>query len=166
MGKIRKPKYTPEQFLQHVIDNTLVLSYSRLKWLCDGGSPLAFFNNYTQEKNVTPAMELGSIVDMLYLTPNDFKNNYIVKGLDDAAKVKEMQEKDPFKVITKKQYEQALKLANAMQLNIHAEKLKEGEKQKMFITEIEGVPFKGFLDIYAPQFDRVVDCKMIGRSKP
>ena len=160
-----------EQFLEAVIDNSLVLSYSSMAALLK--SPRHFLEYKTKQTKQTPAMAFGSAFHCFVLEPEEFENRYIIsKDINKKTKAgKEafalLQEHSEGKtIINEADWATIQRMSEAISRNKTVSTiLQQGSKEQHFETSYQGVALRGVRDVYDEMFG-TTDLKTCADANP
>lgn len=148
------------------------LSFSSLKAF--ERSPLHYMQYVKERRKETPAMALGSLIDCLLLTPDEFSNRFVIKpdfsvGEGIRAKKKIWEEENQGKSwITQEQFDEATNIVYAVTQNPVAKemigKVTETQKKLTWTDKETGLPMISYLDMKGEKF--IVDLKSTTDAHP
>ena len=132
------------------------LSYSSLKEFSK--SPKHYLHYVTQPRDeASPDMFMGSVVDCLLWTPEDFEKNYMIlpkldlrtkKGKEEYAKI--MQESANKKLVKPEDYQLAKRMKEELHDNENVmavlKQINNPQKKLTYVDEQTGLPLVGYLD--------------------
>ena len=138
------------------------LSYSSLKQFAR--SPIHFIQYLNEKFEPTDSMILGSVVDCLLLTPDEFENQYLVipkidrrskAGKEAYAEAQSKAAENNLTIVSEAQYNTAQIMVEQVWNNQEAATILNAttETQKRIEWKHKGLPFNGFLD-GAGQFEQ------------
>lgn len=142
------------------------LSYSSLKEFAK--SPAHYLAYLNREKKSTPAMELGSAIHMSVLEPDKFKERYyFTEHRKNTKAYKELvatNEKMTF--LTQSDWSTVNKVSSAvLNHDLARDLIKGADRLEHWVeSEIDGVPFKGILDVHGVNY--IADLKTTRDGSP
>tara|TARA_R100001163_G_scaffold2920_2_gene4426 strand:+ start:6602 stop:7342 length:741 start_codon:yes stop_codon:yes gene_type:complete len=143
---------------------TKPLSYSSIKEFAK--SPAHFIAYQNRDKKPTSAMELGTAIHMLVLEEEKFKKEYNMCNSRRNTNIYKEELAKGKKLLNQNEWITAHKIKEAIKAHPLASELVGGADryESEIIKEIQGVPFRGFLDIHGTNY--IADLKTCKNGSP